>query len=149
VVVRLSELLERIRPTGAPGAGSEGGQLGDIRAAEEISDVVRVLERFDVEVKDAIAAAHDRADRVRERAERQVGRIRSDLPRAVAEAQVTGAAAPARERDIEITHISRERDDEIERLNDRASDALPQLVEAAMNVIREDLLLAATQVGPK
>ncbi len=148
MVLRLSELLERIRPTGAPGAPAGGDQLRDSQAATEIADITRILTRFEAETDEEISAARERADQIRATAERQVRRIRDDLPRAVADARGAGAASSARQTQVELDRIAHDTHGEIDRLSARAAE-LPRLVDTAMAVIREELMPRSTQGRPR
>ena len=85
---RLSELLERIRPTGAPGAPSEGERERlEIGRTEEVAAIAAVLSAFEQEADALIAAANDQATRLHNDAERRAHEIRNGLPDQVAAAE--------------------------------------------------------------
>ena len=90
MVLRLSELLERVRPAGAPGAPTEGDlQRRDAAEAEELADLAAVLRAFDDEADGVVAAARTEAARIRSDAEQRASRIRVELPDRIAAAQAT------------------------------------------------------------
>ncbi len=91
--IRLSELLDRIRPAGAPGAPSDAEPQRELAATEETSSVAALLHRLESEADEVIASAQEDADRIRADAERRAAELRSEVPDrvAVARADVSDA----------------------------------------------------------
>ncbi len=86
--VQLSELLERIRPTGAPGAPSEGERERlESGRIEEMAAIAVVLSAFEQEAGTLIAAANDQATRLHNDAEQREHEIHSGLPDQMAAAE--------------------------------------------------------------
>ncbi len=86
--LRLSELLERIRPSGTPGAPSEGQQQRiDADRAEELAELAEVLRQYEEEADALVAAANERASGRVQAAEREARQIRSGLADQVAVVQ--------------------------------------------------------------
>ena len=140
MVLRLSELLERIRPSGAPGASSEGEQqhhLEDLN--RETIDVAPVLAGFEAEVEAVLAAAHEEAERVRQNGEQQARHIQLGLSDRIAVAR----SAAARQHDQvgleELARITRDSTAEVARLQATAIAQAPRLVDAAMETIWSSL----------
>jgi len=89
VAPSLSELLERIRPAGAPGAPAKGGPGGrDEGRDRELADLVAVLAAFDEEAAAVVAEARRRADERRAEAALEAGAIRAGLADRLARAAV-------------------------------------------------------------
>ncbi len=101
---RLTELLERIRPAGVPGAAAEGRSPVDRAAVDELAALTRVLAGFEAAADEVVARGRSRADGFRLDADRREERIGAELPErlAVARAEVErdherrGAAEAAR-----------------------------------------------------
>ena len=90
-MLRLSELLERIRPAGAPGAAAEGDDQHrrNILAAE-IADIERALAAFEHEADQLVATAREEAEQLRRDGDRRADQIRAGLADRVAVAQAAG-----------------------------------------------------------
>jgi cell division septum initiation protein DivIVA len=135
MVLRLSELLERIRPTGAPGGASESEQSREQLTARETADVARALTAYAAEADLVLSRAHKHAQQIREESEQQSRHVRSDLSDRLAAAHVEGAALPTRRRDAELSRIDDEAEREIARLDAQAANRLPAMVDDAMALI--------------
>ncbi len=97
MAVRLSELLDRIRPAGAPGAPTDAEPRRELAASEETARLVRLLERLEADADELIADADRRAEAIRAEGRRAADAIRAERAERIA---VTGAAAAEhRERD--------------------------------------------------
>ena len=136
MVLRLSELLERIRPAGAPGASTEGElQHQQAEINRETADIATVLARFDTEVDEILTAAHKEAERLRRSGEQRAHHITAGLPDRLAVAR----SAASRERDErgldESTRIAEDSTNEIARLRANAALQTPRLVDAAVKSI--------------
>jgi hypothetical protein len=132
----LSELLERIRPAGAPGAPTEGERQRrrDDRASE-IAGIAHVLASFEAESRTTVAAANAEGERLR-----RVGQARAAEARAGAPDRIAVGVVQAGERhqDLDRSDAARvraEADREIACLQERAEADIPRLVDRAMQVI--------------
>jgi DNA anti-recombination protein RmuC len=132
MVLRLSELLERIRPAGAPGVASEGEHQAEHLSAQETADLARVLGDFAAEADLEISDAHERAQQIRQEAEQRAHQDRADLPDRIAAARASGASSLVRQRDAELSRIADETARELDRLDAQARTQLPRLVDAAI-----------------
>lgn len=119
MVVRLSELLERIRPAGTPGAATESA----LRSAtdEEIAAVANVLGSFDEEVDHAIDVAQQRAAAVVADAERRARRIKGELPDRLAVASGESSGRFDSREEAECQRIATEAAEVVERRRRRAA----------------------------
>ena len=135
MVMRLSELLERIRPAGAPGASFEGEQQRRRDEIEETADLAAVLERFEAEADAAEADAREQAEQIRERADRQAEQIRRGLADRRATARASGAREHERRGETELAQIADDTTREVDRLRARASVELERWVAEALDVI--------------
>jgi vacuolar-type H+-ATPase subunit H len=86
VATRLTELLERIRPSGAPGAAAIGEPAVDA-AAEELTELTRVLASIEAEADRLIDEARAHVDRLHHDADLEAQRIRAGVAERVALAQ--------------------------------------------------------------
>ena len=133
---RLSELLERIRPAGTPGAPSEGErQRRDARRADEIAKVTAVLAALEAEADAVVAEAVQEADRLHSDASRHVQEIAARLPDRIAVAEAE--AARLRE-DLDQIEVEKLRDDAAEsiaHLRERADVEIPRLVDEIVEVV--------------
>ncbi len=146
--LRLSELLERIRPAGAPGAPSEGEQQ---RAASdrtrEVADIADVLARFEEEADAVVADAAARADKIRRDAEAEVRQLRGAVPDRIAAVE---ASAPrgARERsESERAQVDAETAAEIARLENEAETKIPRLVAETTHLVLDTISAAGAEDG--
>lgn len=132
---RLSELLDRIRPAGTPGAPSDVISQRRQATAGEIAELSMALSRFDDEADGIIADARVQADRARADAERRVEEIRADLPDRIAVAESSGLRSADDGIDDEVARVSAESEREIERLRSQAEPRLALLVDEAVSVV--------------
>lgn len=136
MVLQLSELLERIRPTGAPGAPTEGeGQRRRERRASEVAAVTSILSSFEAEADALVAAARAQAEQVRAEGERRAQGVRVTLPERLAVAEA-GEAHAHEERDrVEMGQFRDEAAQAVDRLHERADAEIPRLVDEVMQLI--------------
>jgi hypothetical protein len=139
MALRLSELLERIRPAGAPGVASDGEQQTDRLTIEETVEVARLLGEYAAEADLEISRAREHAQQLRQEADRQSQRDRADLPDRLAAARIGGESPLARQRDIELARLADQTAHELDRLDAQAALEMPKLVEAAIGLIWEML----------
>lgn len=133
---RLSELLERIRPAGAPGAPSEGELQQHLdRRAGEIAAITDLLDGFEAEAGAVADEARARAERLEAQSERRVREIVSGLPDRVAVAEARAARHLEEADRAEIQGIGSAADATIAHLRARGEDRIPQLVDEAIATI--------------
>lgn len=133
---RLSELLERIRPAGAPGAPTEGELQQRLdRSADEIATLTTVLASFQAEADAVVEAARAETDRLRSEAQRRVHEIAAALPDRVAVAEARAAHVLEERDDVEHERIRSEAAATISTCQARAEVQIPALVDEAMAVI--------------
>lgn len=133
---RLSEILERIRPAGAPGAPTEGEFQHRLdRRADEIATLTAVLASFEAEADAVVARARAEADRLRSEAQRRVHEIAASLPDRVAVAEARAAHLLEERDQVEHERIRSEAAATISNLQARAEVQIPALVEEAMAMI--------------
>ena len=133
---RLSELLERLRPAGTPGAPNEGERQRTEEAREwEIAAVVSMLHRHESDADEMIAAARAEVDRLRGEGDRRARAVRARLPERIAVAHADAARQEDEHRDREIERITRETDAEIVRLRADAETRIPRVAEAVVAAI--------------
>jgi len=132
---RLTDLLERIRPAGTPGAPSDLISRREQAVTDELAELATALARLDDEADAVVAEARSLATRVRAEAEREAGQIRSDLPDRVAVAESSGLGSSTPDDDPEAARVIRESDREIAELRERAVSLLPDLVDRAVAVV--------------
>ncbi len=143
---RLTELLERIRPAGVPGAAAEGRPPVDRAAVDELAALTRVLAGFEAEADEIVSRGRRRAEGLRLDADRREQRLGAELPErlAVARAEVErdherrGAAEAAR-----LAEAARREADERRRT---AAARVDDVVTAAVDRIWQ---LAATADGER
>lgn len=147
-MLRLSELLERLRPAGTPGAPTEGEQQRHRKLREdEIADVTAVLELFEADAEQVIAAARAEADRVRQDGERRAARIRSQLPDRIAIARAHAVGHDEERGEDEIARVRRQADDEIAQIETDARTRTPELVDAVVATIWSSVNAATSDPG--
>lgn len=149
MALRLSEFLERIRPTGAPGAPSEGElQHRHDRQAAEIGAVTTVLATFEADADSVIARARTEADGIRTRAQRRVHEVASNLPDHLAVAEARAAHNHANREHGQVERIRHESARAISDLQARADDQIPGLVDHAMALIWSQISPSAETGSP-
>lgn len=134
--LRLSELLERIRPAGAPGAPSEGERQRrrDDRATE-IAHVEQLLARFEQAAQARIDEAREEEVRVRRRAQARMSQIRTSLPDRLAVEAARASEHVDNGGRGEEDRIRAEAADEISRMTARADAEIPRLVDRVIRAI--------------
>ena len=136
---RLTELLDRIRPAGTPGAPSDPVPRHEQAVAAELAGLATVLAGFDAEVDDILADARAEAERLRVEAERRAQQLRGDLPDRIAVAEATALDSTPEHDDPDGERFERECDEQVRRIRARASALAPELVERAIAVIWDDV----------
>lgn len=132
----LSELLERIRPAGTPGAPSEGeGDREQNDQDREIGPVVRALAMYEAEANQIIAAAHDRAAQIRTDGALRSERIQAGLPTRIADAQTAADRHRRDEAEEDRARLASDAAGEVARLDSVATERIDALVERAVALI--------------
>jgi hypothetical protein len=149
MVLRLSELLERIRPAGTPGAPTEGElqHRGDRRAAE-IAAITAILTSFETEADLLVATARTEADQVRSRGHSRVRGTAAAVPDRMAVAEAESAHLLERRDRVETEQLHSQTELAISQLRVQAEARTPFLVAEIMEVIWSQLLPPSTQSGP-
>jgi len=133
---RLSEVLERIRPAGAPGASAEGaGRREQDRFENDTAAIAAALAEFEAEASRVIEAARYEAAEIRVQAEHRTRQITSELPD-----QIAVAMASAKERhltgsDEELARARNESLSEVGRLRAQTAEGTDRLIDAVVNTI--------------
>lgn len=133
-MARLSDLLERIRPAGSPGAAAEGDEQHRRSILDaEIADIALTLADFEQEADRIVAAAREEAATLRRDGERRAERTRAGLADrlAVARAAGTETAQVDAERDAIVDAAHRDAD----HLRGQAEERFPALVETIVDSI--------------
>ena len=134
--LRLSELLERIRPAGAPGAPTEGEQQREeFDRASEMAEIAAVLAGFEEEANERAAVANAEAAKPGRDAEREARRIRSAIPDRVATVQAAAAIGHGTQGRSEQTAVAEETAKELARLTIQGEALIPDLVAAATDIV--------------
>ncbi len=137
---RLSELLERIRPAGTPGAPADATPQRAQAALDEIADVAALLSEFEAEADAVVAAARREAATIRSSAAQAAQRIRDEVPDRVAVAQARSTVAAEQSSGTAAEQIVADAEAEVEallarpgidRIVDEAVAALWQLAGSA------------------
>lgn len=134
--VQLSELLERIRPAGAPGAPSEGDrQRRRDDRAKELATIAAILADFELEADDVVAAARAEADLLRTRGEQRAHELHSAIAERVAVAEAETARNHTGHGDAAQAETRHTAERDIAALRARADAEIPLLVDKAIQVI--------------
>jgi hypothetical protein len=140
MVFRLVDLLDRIRPAGAPGALVEEGTLRSEQAVElEVAELRRRLLEIDAEAAELVdAARRDAAEIVAEGA-RVARQRRAELADRVAVAGGQDAAAEDERAEQELARLRDDTERAVATLRDAFDAHAAELVDAAVAVIWRDL----------
>lgn len=133
-MVRLSELLERIRPAGSPGAAAEGDEQHRRSILDaEIADIALRLAGFEQEAGQIMATAREDAEQLRRDGERRAERARAGLADRLAVARAAGTEPEQveAERDA-VVDATRHDADQLRRV---ADERVPALVETIVGSI--------------
>jgi len=133
---RLSEVLERIRPAGAPGASAEGaGRREQDRFEHDTAAIAAVLAEFEAEADLVIEAARREAAEIREQAERRVQQITSGLPDQIAVALAAAKEQHLAGADEELARARDESLSKVERLRTQAAEGTDRVIDAVVTTI--------------
>jgi hypothetical protein len=133
---RLSELLDRFRPAGSPGASvATGGTIGGVRPSE-LDAILVELRRYEVEATAAIDEAGVQAASVQKAAQDRAGRIRAGLPEACAAAQADAETRRRQALQSSLGDTSTESEREIQRLRTSAPERIGFVVAEVLAGVR-------------
>jgi vacuolar-type H+-ATPase subunit H len=136
VVLSLSELLERIRPAGSPGAPAESERSRLERdRARELVEVTDLLAGFERDAAAVVAAARQEADRVVADARRDAHRAMADMSERAAVAGAAIVSAGEREGEAGTRDVRDDAAREVDRIGARADERIPAIVASAIDVI--------------
>lgn len=139
MAIRLSELLDRIRPAGAPGAPTDAEPRRDLAASEETAHLVRLLEGFEAEADELVAQATRDADEIRAEGERTAGVLRAELPERVAAASAEIVGAVEHDETASVATVTEQADAQVAALR-RGADldrVAAQVVDVIWSAIEE------------
>lgn len=149
MVQRLSELLERIRPAGTPGAPTEGElQRRDDRRAAEIETITAILTSFETEADAIIATARTEADQIRSRGYNRAHETAAAVPDGMAVAEAEAAHLIGQRDRVETEQLRSQTELTISQLRAEADTRTPLLVDEIMEVIWSQVLPTNTPSGP-
>jgi hypothetical protein len=147
--MRLSELLERIRPAGTPGAPSEGElQRRDDRRAAELEAIVAILSSFEAEADTVIETAQAEAGRIRRQGEDRTQEITAAVSDLIAVAEAEAAHRLEQHDQVELNQLLSQTEQTISQLQRLADGQTPIVVDEAMEVVWAQLLPPITSPGP-
>ncbi len=143
-MLRLSELLERLRPSGTPGAPTEGEQQRQREMQEhEIAAVNATLRAFEAEAEQVVARGRSEAERLRHDGERQAQLVRAQLPDRIAIARAAAVRQDEEHGAGEVTDVERNAKRDIARIEAEAETRVPQLADAVVATIWSTLTPAS------
>jgi hypothetical protein len=135
-MLRLSELLERLRPAGTPGAPTESERQRQHELQEhEIAAVSTRLRAFEAEAEQLVAAGRAEADRLRRDGERHAQLVRAQLPDRVAIARANVSQQDEDDGDREIVDVERNAKRQIAQIEADADTRIPQVADAVVATI--------------
>lgn len=137
MATRLSDLLERIRPAGAPGAATETTTQRERDAATEVAGVAAAIADAEQAAAEVVARARRAAADVVQEGEQQARQIRADLPDRVA-AEGAAIATQGPQGDDAEARLAVETDQRIAALRADAGRARPALVTQAVAAVWDE-----------
>ena len=138
--MRLNDLLDRVRPAGAPGASAEGEtQHAEDVAQRELAEVAVALAQVAVEAEEIVAAARADVAEIEQDANRRAQQIRAGRADRLARASASMPELSVGDGDDDPQRILDASRAEAERERARAKQEIPRLVVAAVDVIWSDV----------
>ena len=135
-MLRLTELLERLRPAGTPGAPTEGEQQHrHEQQAREVAAVRDMLREYEAAAQEIVAAGSAEADRLRHDGERRAHLIRAQLPDRIAIARAEAARPHDDDGETEVDHARHDAEHEIAQLDADALTRIPELTDAVVATV--------------
>lgn len=104
--LRLSDLLDRIRPAGAPGAPAEGESRRQQALAEELGAITDELLAIDGAADEIVAQARRRAAEIATDGDRHARQLRAELPDRVAVARSSNVGREEHEIDDQLAQLA-------------------------------------------
>ncbi len=139
--MRLSELLERIRPAGAPGAAGEGEQQRRRENRDrELAEIVAALQHPERAAADSVVQAQQSAERLHADANRSIAKLRVELPQQLAVQRTIVSSTDDTALDDEHRRILGQGRDEAARITQQAAAGTPTLVSVALDSIWSTVL---------
>ncbi len=139
--MRLSELLERIRPAGAPGAAGESEQQRRSENRDrELAGVVAALQRPERAAADTIDQAQRSAEGLHAEANHTIAKLRAELPEQLAVQRATVSSTDNASLDDEQRRILGHAAHEADRITQQAAAGTPKLVAVALDSIWSTVL---------
>lgn len=139
-MLRLSELLERLRPAGTPGAPTEGEQQRRHELREhEVAAVTTVLREFEAAADEVVAEGRAEAERIRRDGERRAHLVEAQLPDRIAIARADAVRLHDERGENEITDVEQRARRDIARIEQQAAKRMPELADAVVAVIWSSL----------
>ncbi len=144
--MRLSELLERIRPAGAPGAAGEGEQqLRRENREQELANLIDALHHPERIAADLVADAQKHVELLQTETRQTIAKQRADLPEQLAVQQTATFETADADLDDECDRILRLARDEADRITQQATAGIPSLATAALESIWTTVLTPPTE----
>ncbi len=134
---RLTELLERIRPAGAPGAAAPGVRRGDEARAAEVARAAQLLAENEAEADGVVAEATAQAAAMRGRTDREIESITAQVPERVAVAESEATQREERRGATAAKEVDEGARCEAQRRRDAAMARMGELVDSAVRQIWE------------
>lgn len=133
---RLSEILERIRPAGAPGASAEGeGRREQDHFEHETAAIAAALAEFEAEASVLVEAARREASEILEDGERRARQIRARLPDRIAVAMTSVEDHGRAGAGDELDGVRDDSQSAVDRLGAQAADGIDEFVDVVVNSI--------------
>jgi hypothetical protein len=128
---RMRDILQRFRPTSAPGAASTGGVPADRTAdmAAELRPVLAMLEATQATCRTIASDADLEAERIRSQAREQARTIRDEGPERAATERAEAASRVSRDGRTEAERRSEAARSTVDQLTGHARELLPEYVE--------------------
>ena len=135
-MLSLSELLDRFRPAGSPGASSDVGGAIVGGPPAELAAIIEELREYESEAAALVGAARADAARLRAEANGRIREIRATVPEACATAEAEAATHQRQEFESSISEVQSEADREIERLRAAAPARIGRIVAEVVAGVR-------------
>ena len=147
-MLRLSELLDRFRPAGSPGASVATGGAAVVVPPSELDSILAELRRHEAEAAAVIEDASMQATKLRDAAHERARQIRSGLPEACAAAQADAATQHRHALEPSVAAVSAESARAVERLRTSTPERIASVVAEVLAGVRASAQAPhATSVG--
>ena len=129
---RLSELLERMRPAGAPGGAADGEQSPEQLAATEVAELAELLRDSEADADREMSRPAQRAQQIRQEAEQRARRTATTCRTESLRPAWPGRRSSPRQHDAELSRIADQTARELDRLDAQAGPSCQRLVDATI-----------------